>query len=245
MGKTTLAQIIAVQKGVKATAEGTKTKAYHDLQKATTLSGLSRTYKPIVDGDEQLPPESTRVQMKAQDAIDQVTAALTRLFDVEATKEEANTRAKADVVVDDKILLSNVPATTLLFIEKQLVDVHTFISKLPVLDQSEEWNYNAEQGVYATPPVDTIRTKKAPQTLVKAPATDKHPAQVDVYYEDVPQGRWTTIKFSGALPITRVNELRARVEKLQQAVKFARSEANTTEVANQEVGKPLFEYIFA
>lgn len=245
MGKTTLAQIIAVQKGVKASAESAKTQAYHNLQKAPLLNGISRKYMPKDEEGEQLPPESTRVQLKVNEAIAQVSAALTRLFDVEATKEEANTRAKADVVVDNKTILSNVPATTLLFIEKQLVDVRTFIDKLPVLDQSEEWAYNEQQGVYATAPVQTIRTAKKPRVLEKAPATDKHPAQVEVYYEDVAQGTWTTIKYSGAVPVMRVNLLRARVEKLQQAVKFAREAANMVEVNDQKVGEAVFEYIFA
>ncbi len=57
---------------------------------------------------------------------------------------------------------------------------------------------------------------------MKAEATDKHPAQVGVYYEDVAVGFWRTVKFSGALPAKRVGELLERVEKLQQAVKFAR-----------------------
>lgn len=44
-----------------------------------------------------------------------------------------------------------------------------------------------------------------------------HDASADcwkVYYEDVPVGYWTTVKFSGALPAKRVNELLERVEKL-------------------------------
>jgi hypothetical protein len=35
---------------------------------------------------------------------------------------------------------------------------------------------------------------------VKAEATEKHPAQVEVYHEDVVVGQWKTVKFSGALP---------------------------------------------
>ena len=90
----------------------------------------------------------------------------------------------------------------------------------------------------------TIRTKKVPRNHVKAEATEKHPAQVEVYYEDVPIGYWTTVKFSGALPARRVNELLERVEKLQQAVKFAREEANGTEVTDQRVGDAVFGYLF-
>ena len=35
-----------------------------------------------------------------------------------------------------------------------------------------------------------------------------------------------------------------RVEKLQQAVKFAREEANNTEVTDQKVGAAIFGYLF-
>ena len=98
---------------------------------------------------------------------------------------------------------------------------------------------------WATDPVMTVRTKKVPRNHVKAEATDKHPAQVEVYHEDVQVGTWRTLKFSGALPARRVNELLERVEKLQAAVKFAREEANAVEVTDQKVGEALFGYLFA
>jgi hypothetical protein len=53
------------------------------------------------------------------------------------------------------------------------------------------------------------------------------------------------VKFSGALPAKRVNELVERVEKLQQAVKFAREEANGAEITDQQVGEKVFRYLFA
>jgi hypothetical protein len=79
---------------------------------------------------------------------------------------------------------------------------------------------------------------------VKAEATEKHPAQVEVYYEDITVGYWRTVKFSGALPAQRINELLARVERLQEAVKFAREEANNLEVEEQKVGEKVFQYLF-
>ena len=80
---------------------------------------------------------------------------------------------------------------------------------------------------------------------VRAEATTKHPAQVDVYKEDVVVGYWKSIKYSGALPAVRLNELLGRVEKLQKAVKFAREEANSKEVQRKKIGKSVFEYLFA
>jgi hypothetical protein len=67
---------------------------------------------------------------------------------------------------------------------------------------------------------------------------------VEVYYEDVTVGYWRTVKFSGALPATRVNTLLARVEQLQAAVKFAREEANNLEVEDVKVGAQFFAYLF-
>jgi hypothetical protein len=241
---TKLNQIIAVEKGVKSGALRDLTDAHHALQKPALLAGISRTYQPKDEDGEVLPPEATRVQVKTEDVLRRTASVLTRLFDVTATKDWANCVAKADVVVDGRTLLSDVPVAYLLFLEKQLVDLHTFVKKLPLLDAAESWSFEESADYWRTEQVRTIRTKKVPRNHVKAEATEKHPAQVEVYYEDVPVGYWTTVKFSGALPARRVNELVDRVEKLQQAVKFAREEANALEVTDQRVGDAVFGYLF-
>lgn len=240
-----LNQIIAVEKNVKSRALQDLTEAHHSLQKTPLLAGISRTYRPKDEEGEQLPPESTKVQVKSEEVIRKTSETLSKLFDVVATKDWANCQAKANVVVDGKTLLTGVPATYLLFLEKQLVDLHTFIKKLPVLDAAETWSFDQSADCWATEPVLTTRTKKVPRNHVKAEATEKHPAQVEVYYEDVTVGHWRTIKFSGALPARRVNELLARVEKLQEAVKFAREEANNLEVEDVKTGEAVLSYLFA
>ncbi|MFF4246519.1 hypothetical protein ACFYY2_18910 [Streptomyces sp. NPDC001822] len=241
---TKLNQIIAVEKGVKSKSLQDTTAAHHKVQKTALLAGISRTYQPKNEEGEQLPPESSRVQVKAEDALREMSVSLTRLFDVTATKDWANCTARADVSVDGRVIVPEVPVSYLLFLEKQLTDLHTFVKKLPVLDASESWSLDPSTDWWKTDPVRTIRTKKVPRNHVKAEATEKHPAQVDVYYEDVPIGYWTTVKFSGALPARRVNELLERVEKLQQAVKFAREEANGAEVTDRRVGDAVFGYLF-
>ena len=240
-----LNQVIAIEKGTKSRALQEITEAHHALQKPAILSGISRTYRPKDEEGEQLPPEATRVQMKAEEIIQKTSEVLTKLFDVVATKDWANCEAKADVVVDGNVLLSQVPATYLLFLEKQLVDIHTFIKKLPVLDASEAWSFDASADCWATEPVQTTKTKKIPRNHVKAEATEKHPAQVEVYYEDVIVGNWRTVRFSGSLPAKRVNELLVRVDRLQEAVKFAREEANNLEVKEQKLGEKVFHYLFS
>jgi hypothetical protein len=239
-----LNQIIAIEKGTKSRTFQELTEAHQALQKPASLSGIARTYRPKDEEGEQLPPESTRVQEKAEDVIRKTVASLTKLFDVTATKDWTNCNARADVVVDGQTLLTQVPATYLLFLEKQLVDLHTFVRKLPVLDAAEAWTFDPSADCWATEPVQTTRTKKIPRNHVKAEATEQHPAQVEVYYEDVIVGYWRTVKFSGALPAQRINELLARVEKLQESVKYAREEANNIEAEEQKVGDRVFGYLF-
>ena len=240
-----LNQIIAVEKGVKSKSFADLTDAHHAVQKTAPLAGISRVYQPKDEEGEQLPPESTRVQLKTEEILAQVAATLTRLFDVTATKDWSNLAARADVTVDGRTIVRDVPVTYLLFLEKQLTDLHTFVKKLPVLDAAEYWVRDDSTDSWKTEPVRTIRTRKVPRNHVKAEATEKHPAQVDVYYEDIAVGYWTTVKFSGALPAKRVNDILDRVLKLQTAVKFAREEANDIEVTDQKVGEAVFGYLFA
>lgn len=241
---TKLNQIIAVEKGARATATKEVTRLYHQIQKPALLSGIARAYKPKDDEGEKLPPESTRVQLTADQVLDSVAEAFTRLFDVTATKDYANSQAKADVVVDGRVIIVAAPVPYLLFLEKQLTDLYTFVSKLPTLDPAENWSQDQNTGTWKTDTVQTTRTKKVPRNHVKAEATDKHPAQVEVYYEDVIVGTWSTTKFSGALPATRVHDLLSRIEQLETAVKFAREEANGAEVVDQHVGQAVFDYLF-
>jgi len=245
---TKLHQIVAVESGIKSKTFQKITETHKTVQKAPLLSGISRTYTPKYEDGDQFPAEKTRVQVRATEEIKAFQENLIRLFDVTATKDWANTEAKADVVVKldggTQTILRDVPMTYLLFLEKQLDDIRTFVKKLPVLDPSEEWVWNEEQACYATPPVETVKTKKVPRNHVKAPATDKHPAQVDVYSEDVVIGTWKTIKFSGALPQTRIDELLERVDLLKNAVIFAREQANSLEVTEQHTGSAVFSFLF-
>ncbi len=239
-----LNQIIAVEKGVKAKAHTDLTTIHQALQKTQLLTGISRTYQPIDDDGEKFPPEATKVQLKATEAIAGAKLALSNLFDVTATKDVTNCEAKANVVVDGKILLTGVPATFLLFLEKQLVDIHTLVKKLPVLDPSENWTKDTANDIFTTAPAFTVKTKKVPKAFIKAPATDKHPAQVDVFTEDVVVGNWKTVKFCGSLPQAEVNAMVDKVEKLQQAVKFAREEANGATAKDFKAGEVLLSYLF-
>lgn len=242
---TKINQILAIEKGLKNQTLRVETDLYHSIQKGPLFAGLSRTYTPKDDEDgDRLPPEQTSVQIKANDLIEQLTASLTRLIDVTATKDAANTHASADITVDGTVIAANVPVTTLLFLAKKLEELSAFVGKLPVLDPATQWFYDPNRGVYAAAPVSTVRTKKIPRNHVLAEATKEHPAQVQLFTEDVIVGTWEKTEFSGALPADVLAGIRSRLDKLRTAVKFAREEANLADVVDVHYGASFLNYLF-
>lgn len=239
-----LNQVIALIPGKKNQAKTVLEEAYHLLQKPPLFDGLSRTYRPKEEDGDKLPSESKLPQIKAGDLIVKVNGALAEMFDIVATQDAANCQARASVSVDEKILLHNVPVTHLLFLEKQLVDLYTFVGKMPMPDPAELWQGNGQSDFLHTGSIETVRTKKVPKNHVKAEATKEHPAQVETYHEDIIAGYWSTIKYSGAMLPGQKTTILERIRKLQEAVKLAREEANSLKVEPVKEGEIILKYIF-
>lgn len=243
---TKLNQIIAIEKGVKARATSAVNENYKLIQKGELFNGFDKKYQPKDENGDMLPSENKFVQHQGRVVLEQTRKAVTELYEVTARKDWTNMNAVADVKIDDQVILAGVPVTFLLFLEKNLTDMRTFISHLPVLDAAESWNLDQNSGLFRTAAVSTSRTKKIQTPLVLYPATDKHPAQTQIVTEDVIAGLWNTVKLSGALPRPDVVAYLDRVEKLLKAVKEAREEANMTpEVQSPDVGAAIFGYIFS
>lgn len=240
-----LNQIIAIEKDRKSKFERTLTDLHRQVQTPALVTGIHRTYQPKDDDGDQLPSESTLVQLTVENILKDVADAARDLYDLTLTKESANTQAIADIMIDGRPIATQVPVTYLLFLEKQLVNLRTFVVKLPTLDPAQNWTRDDNTGVNRADPVKTVRSKKVPKNWVKAEATEHHPAQVDVFTEDVLVGTWTKVDTSGAIPATRKAELLERVDALSTAVKFARESANSATVEQNTIGDTLFGYLFA
>jgi hypothetical protein len=240
---TKLNVIVALAKGVKSRVNGAVTALHRESQKVDLYAGLSRTYRSKDENGDQLPAESVLQRLSANDVLTELTRLLTEAWDVEATLARSNCEARAAIVVGDQAITEELPTTFLIYLEKQLTDVYTFIGKLPTLDPTETWAWDDARGCYVTAPSQTTRTKKVPRSTVLYEATKEHPAQVQVYNEDVVEGFWTLIKFSGALPVERKREILLRVVALRDAVKAARERANLTEVIDLRPAAAILEYV--
>ncbi len=243
MAKPKLNQVIAVVHGKKSRLEKDKTEIYKRLQKPGLFDGLSRAYKPSDEEGETFPPEQKNIQFSVKEALEEFSIAFVDLLDATATVDEGNMAARADVSVDGQVLLHAVPVTHLLFLEKQLTDLQTFLTHLPILDPAETWKWDEATASYRSQPASSNRTKKVMRSHVKYEATDKHPAQVETYTEDVKVGEWTTVKFSGSVPLQTRNVWHSRVRQLLDAVKCAREAANAIEVAPVKHAQKVLDFV--
>lgn len=239
-----LNQIIAVVSGKKTTAQQVLTAAHNHKLKPELLTGLYRSYKPLREDGEAIPPEIKRVQATVPHVIAEVRDALAPLFDVVFTQDVANTVARTDLAIDGVVVLDDVPVTFLLFLEKQVTDLETFISKLPVLDPSESWERDGDIDGYTTRPYETLKSGKTYRTHVAYPPTEQHPAQLTTYTVDETIGVWTNVKKSGAIGARDRNAMLARVQALKEAIKLAREEANGIEVQPKAAGRPILDFVF-
>lgn len=241
---TKLHQILPLEASAKNKAHQVLGQVHHLLERTPLLNGHSRVYTPKNEDGDQLPPESQLVQVRGTEQLTLVQQVMNRLFDLTLTKEVANQQAVADIVVGDVTILAEVPVTYLLFLEKSLTDLRTFFRKLPLLDPSVVWTWDETTSTWRSDVQETTRQKKVPKAFVKYQATKEHPAQVDVFTEDVLEGTWALTRFSGAFQKGQVDEFVEKIEALLDAVKVARSKANEVEAVKQDASA-LLDYLLS
>ena len=245
-----LHELLAVESNLKSQAA----KATADLlntfeKKRHHFSESLKTFKPKEEDAPSIIEEQLDLQTTVPKEIDWLTPFMVKALDASYQVAEANTGARADVVLEDgTMLLSNIPATALLELEKRAKETHDFIAAIPTLDPAKGFRESPERGpdTFKARDVVKTRTKKENKVVTLSPATDKHPAQVTVIPEDVPIGDIVVQEWSGLITTARKGELLERVEDLGRAVKQARSRANEIDVdtVKNKIGKKLLDYIF-
>lgn len=234
-------QVIALVSGRKARATKVLTETHRIGDEA--VSGLVRSYTPKTEDGDQIPPEKKLPNVDICDRLKVAVGSLSELYSAVAAQEIGNTQAVADVVVGDTIV-QRCPVTLLLFLEKQLTDIRTLVSKMPVLPADREWRFDAARNCWVSDPVETLRTKKVLRNHTKSEATKEHPAQVEVYTEDAVIGTWSVTHFSTAIEAKEKADALERVDGLIEAVKCAREEANSSDTEDSTLLQPVLDYVF-
>lgn len=160
---------------------------------------------------------------------------------------EANTKARADIVLDDgQVFLKGLPATSLLELEKRIKWIQELITAVPTLDPAKGFKPDAAKGpgIFVAREVTKTRTAKMEKPIVLYDATKEHPAQTQLISQDVPTGTIRVQEWSSMVTPAQKSEMLSRCEKLQRAVKAARSRANDTDVdTSNRIGKLIIGFV--
>ena len=246
MGK--LHELLAVEGDLKKTAsivldEAKNTlakKPDHFIETATATKYFNESSSNL--NTEEFKSLVTTVAEK----LEYVGEMVTRSFDAYLQKEATNQTATADVVIKGKTFLEKVPVVVLLGMEQRLKELRDLYEAIPTLRPGPVWELDASKpnGVYRSKhDEERFLTKKERKVIVKVPATDKHPAQVDTLDEDVPVAKRVVTTWSSMLTVTKKSELLDRLDELIQAFKKARQRANEAEIIDLEMGKKIFSYL--
>jgi len=169
-----------------------------------------------------------------------------KYIDALATKEATNQTAKANLVVNGKVIAEDLPATFLLGLESKLKVVREYLAHAPTLDPAHSWvpAENLGEGIFQTEH-DDVRERQEKKTayITVAQATEHHPAQVAKELEAKIVGLFTTKRTSAMISPAEKSELMERCDLLIRATKQARQRANQAEVVKKTIGAKLFNFI--
>lgn len=249
MAKSKLHEILAVEGDLENTAKKILSEANalftkkpdHFIETVRTM----RMFDDSRSGENT--EETSKMVTSVLDKLSYIKGPIIKYWDAVAKKEATNQTAKADVVVDDKVLLSGVPATALLGLETKLKTLRGQVYEvIPTLQPGIDWEEDPTRvgGIYRSKhPEERLKTEKTINHKVLVEPTKEHPAQIEQWWSDQPVGKITLNQWSGMMSPAKKSELLARIDTLIRAIKKARQRANNTETVDISVGAKLFNYI--
>jgi len=242
-----LHEVLAVEPGLKGTADKIVEEAKNTFaKKRGHFEGAYRGYQKILDGTIEHVPQVKPLETTVADKLEYVERHIVKALDCIYQKEDANTLAKADLVVDGTTIAKDLPATFLLNLENRFKEIRKMYNLIPTLDPSHVWTISTtENNVYESNEIETLKTEKVIEPLLLAPATKEHPAQVDKISRDRIVGKWLTRVKSGAITPSGKSRLLGRLDTLVRAIKKARMRANNQTAKKIDIGKKLFDFINA
>ncbi len=169
-----------------------------------------------------------------------------KYFDCLLQKETTNTTATADLVIDGVVLGERLPATFLLGMEERIKKIRDLYESIPTLQPGTTWVEDQTQrpGLFkALYPEKANKTEQSIQHKVLVAPTDKHPAQIEKWTEQVPVGIYAQDRWSGMISPARKAELLERLDILLAAVKKARQRANQADVVKGDIAQRLYNFV--
>lgn len=245
-------QLLAIIGGLNTETDGTLARLGQVAGTPDLFSGMEKTSRAASDSADPrapqrkvTPPQVKKVRYTAEQVLSDAHKLFTRKWDTALTLDTAQGAARADVIVGDDTVLRDVPVRHLVYLEGELTKLQGIVASLPVLDGVQDWtDENTEPGQHRSrTPREGELKEKVYFNWHRENGTPTIQEQVDVLTRDETVEYNSTVNFSGALPPKRKAQLLDRLSELRTAVKMAREEANSAQVAQLTEGDDIFEWL--
>lgn len=236
-----LHELLAAERQVVSQLEKLNADTLNKFGKPHFFQGYTKTLKmieddPTNDAVEASAAEKREVVTTVKDTLDYWKDFWIRAEALLADKNRANQNARGVITLEGGLTFGpseGLPVDELMGLEKRLADLRTMLAAMPTLDATKKWVEapNVGENILQTEmPEVTTKTKKVKVPFTLAPATDKHPAQVQALDEEKTVGTFTMTKFSGEASAVKKAATLERIDEMIAAVKQARVRANGIEV---------------
>lgn len=252
MGK--LHELLAVEKTTNEQAAKMMQDAEDKFRKSSQyFEGSDKRLEMLVESDAKAAIEAAGGERKelitsVHETLEYALEYLGKSEDVRYQINESNRHAVADVEVNGVVLLEKMPINQLVGLESRLTRLRATFAAVPTLNAALKWE-PADSGLKgAVRTVDDLVTTKTEKKLVAvtiAPATDKHPAQVEKTYPEEVVGKYITTKFSGAATSQQKADLLDNIDALIAGVKQARTRANNVDATNRKISSALIPFLLS
>lgn len=244
-----LHEMLAVEGSLKSQADKTRGDLANTFEKKRHLFTESIvTFRPLAEGAPPVTEAQSTLNTTVPQELRWISDIWSKAIDGAYSIAEANTVARADVILDDgKVLLQAMPATALMELLKRAAEIQELTQAIPTLDPAKDFRLDdaRPKGVYRARDDERVRTKKMQKALVLYEATKEHPAQVKEISVDEPIGVIQTQEWSGLITPAIKADMIDRAERLTRAVKSALSRANNVDVPKvPAVGTTMLSFVF-
>ena len=251
-----LYELLAVEQEKRSIAERARGRTLENFRSNQAhFTGLRRTFTPFAVDESQGETAGERLEAETHlvktvaEVLDRMRKHIVDAFDVSYQIDEGNTRARADIVVDEHVLAEQVPATFLLQLEKRLRELRTVVKDTPTFDPVRRWE------------PDTTADKEH----VSAGRAGRHAAQAtrsQVQRHVRGDPRSIRLRSTSSKSTSRLGEIRAydwsgmispgrkaalmqRLDDVIEAVKTARARANSIEIdPSRRVASKILDFVF-
>lgn len=112
---------------------------------------MKRTFRPFAVDEEKGESAGERLEAQTQlvttvhEELEKTFSEISRAIDLSYQIDEANTLARADLIVKDELIAKEVPATFLLQLEKRLKEIRAVYREIPCFDPVRIWSIDQVQ----------------------------------------------------------------------------------------------------